>query len=71
MCVMCRMFSPHNFVSESIYFLLNSEPKLWKQKWKPGEEQTFSPSIMGCVSHVKASLPFIPWVSKIPRLKKE
>lgn len=57
---------PHNFVSRSIYFLLNSEPKPWKQKWKPGEEQTFSPPLwVKC--HVKGSLPLIPWVIKIRR----
>lgn len=44
----CRMIFPHNFVSESIHFLLNFEPKLCKQKWKPGEEKTFGffPSIL-------------------------
>lgn len=58
------MFFPHNFVSESIYFLLNSDPKLWKQKWKPGEEKTFvflPPFIMGeAVIVLKLVLPQSP-----------
>lgn len=36
----CGVFFLRSFVRESIYFLLHSEPEVWKHKWKPVEEQT-------------------------------